>query len=1091
MASLQDRIEMAIKSTFDSKGFDEAEKRTKKLKDDTKDASKSAKDFGTSLGAGLKTAAVGVLARGISKLATEIPRLTKKSADYIETLNVLEVAFDGNSESIRKFTSNIADTLNLDDATLIKTAASFKTLANSMGYASELGSKFSRMMTQLSTDVASLYNTDIKDAASMIQYAVQGQGKTLKAKTGASVNETTVQLVLDTIGVDATVTKMNDYEKALARTIAITYEMQNAEGDLARTIEAPANQMRVMGEQLTQLARNIGNVFLPAVAAVLPYLNGVLLVLNRIISSLASLVGFREDAWNNYEDKSKSLKDAFDDLGASVGGVGSEAEKTNKKLMGLRGFDKLNVIKTPTKSSGSGGSGGTAINPKLLDAFNKLYDNYDSMLDGVETKATKIANAIMKALGQIDFSNLISAGERLWNAFKPFAENVGKGLLWTFENVLVPIGKWTIEDVIPTFLDMLADGFTILNNAIEVFKPAGKWLWEEFLSPVAKWAGGTIVNTLKDLEGVLKAIAKNKLLSAVLTGGVVFATVAKNIGKLTTALGATKLGGAISRLISPMTKLFNKVKDGTKIYGNLNDGINEGIKSWRIEQGILDKKTGKFNGLKGAINGAKTATENLIIAAVGLETFKSSLDDMAESGWNLGNGLGAAAGAFATLSGSITAGAVFGPMGAAIGGVVGGITLLNESLDALFDHLAEKNKTSIDLVNEQRDAIQKQNEKALDNIAYVQVQTDRAKELSLELGNYVDENGKVTGSVDEVNAILDELNGLLGTEYKVTGDTITQNGKKIQSLKGIQDEIDKYIKKMKLQIVQEQIQQLYKDALNKQIEAMKKRNEAADVINELTEKAIKNNGILEGDEKRRLDKAKTDYANLSASIDGYQKNMDNYSKATNEVVKGNYDTAVEYLTKTEKGVYKSFDDLMKDADKTTDKTTKTIAEKIKKLDGTKIKIKGTVEVDDSGLQKLKNQISKEKVTFKSSTGATIVGNLQLTRKALGGIFSGGQWHDIAKYATGGLPNSGQLFVAREAGPELVGKIGSNTAVMNNNQIVSSVASGVYNAVKSAMNSTSGGVYNIYLDENHKLGTYTLEQLKGMAKSNGKPIRIGG
>ena len=72
MASLQDRMEMLIKSIFDSKGFDEAEKRTKKLKNDTKDASKSAKDFGKSFEAGLKTAAVGLLAKGISKLSTEI-----------------------------------------------------------------------------------------------------------------------------------------------------------------------------------------------------------------------------------------------------------------------------------------------------------------------------------------------------------------------------------------------------------------------------------------------------------------------------------------------------------------------------------------------------------------------------------------------------------------------------------------------------------------------------------------------------------------------------------------------------------------------------------------------------------------------------------------------------------------------------------------------------------------------------------------------------------------------------------------------------------------------------------------------------------
>lgn len=114
-------------------------------------------------------------------------------------------------------------------------------------------------------------------------------------------------------------------------------------------------------------------------------------------------------------------------------------------------------------------------------------------------------------------------------------------------------------------------------------------------------------------------------------------------------------------------------------------------------------------------------------------------------------------------------------------------------------------------------------------------------------------------------------------------------------------------------------------------------------------------------------------------------------------------------------------------------------------------------------------------------------------RANGGIFANGQWHDITTYAGGGLPPVGQMFVAREAGPELVGKIGSHTAVMNNDQIVGSVANGVYNAVRSAMSSQNQGtqVYNIYLDENHKIGTYTLEQLQGMAKTNGRPITITG
>ena len=70
-------------------------------------------------------------------------------------------------------------------------------------------------------------------------------------------------------------------------------------------------------------------------------------------------------------------------------------------------------------------------------------------------------------------------------------------------------------------------------------------------------------------------------------------------------------------------------------------------------------------------------------------------------------------------------------------------------------------------------------------------------------------------------------------------------------------------------------------------------------------------------------------------------------------------------------------------------------------------------------------------------------------KATGGIFAG-HWQPITAYASGGSPSAGEMFVAREAGPEMVGTIGGHTAVMNNDQIVASVSSGVYEAVLAAM-----------------------------------------
>ena len=110
-------------------------------------------------------------------------------------------------------------------------------------------------------------------------------------------------------------------------------------------------------------------------------------------------------------------------------------------------------------------------------------------------------------------------------------------------------------------------------------------------------------------------------------------------------------------------------------------------------------------------------------------------------------------------------------------------------------------------------------------------------------------------------------------------------------------------------------------------------------------------------------------------------------------------------------------------------------------------------------------------------------------RAEGGVFANGRWQPVTAYANGGIPNTGQLFVAREAGPELVGTIGGNTAVMNNKQIVSSVAAGVsgavYSAVLAAMAKSGGGSpsFNIYVG-GKRITDVVIEEVNQRTKATG-------
>jgi len=148
-----------------------------------------------------------------------------------------------------------------------------------------------------------------------------------------------------------------------------------------------------MNEQWQRLQRNVGNLFMGMIGKVLPYLNAILMVLTEIVSSIATLLGFKIDDFDFFDESAVSGIEDFGD------GLDSATDSAKKLKQSLRGFDKLNVITTPTDSTGGAGSGVGGINPKLMEAFNSAFDEYQRKLDNVEMKATKIRDKIMSWLG--------------------------------------------------------------------------------------------------------------------------------------------------------------------------------------------------------------------------------------------------------------------------------------------------------------------------------------------------------------------------------------------------------------------------------------------------------------------------------------------------------------------------------------------------------------------------------------------------------------------------------------------------------------------------------------------------------------------
>lgn len=95
---------------------------------------------------------------------------------------------------------------------------------------------------------------------------------------------------------------------------------------------------------------------------------------------------------------------------------------------------------------------------------------------------------------------------------------------------------------------------------------------------------------------------------------------------------------------------------------------------------------------------------------------------------------------------------------------------------------------------------------------------------------------------------------------------------------------------------------------------------------------------------------------------------------------------------------------------------------------------------------------------------------------------------VPKFASGGYPNTGELFLAREAGPELVGSIRGRSAVANNDQIVEGIRQGVYEAVSAAQNGNQGGAVEVklYID-----GRQVAASVEKAQRERGATIYPGG
>lgn len=295
-------------------------------------------------------------------------------------------------------------------------------------------------------------------------------------------------------GYGKTTAKMTEQEKVALRYKFVMDKLSLANGDFARTSDSWANQTRVLSLRFNELKATLGQGFINVFT---PIVKGINFVLSKLQVLANAFKSFTEMIFGNAggDNGGSAITDLETDAAnasSAVSGIGDSAKKSAKDLKSLASFDTAQVLKGDNDDSGSSGGGtGGGIG---TSGFN--------FTDGIKQQVSDIGNIF----NGINFDSLINSFNRVKEAAEPLITTIRNGLKWLYDNVLVPLAKWTIEDLLPSFLNLIAGALTVLNPLITAFEPIFKWFWDNFLQPIASWTGGVIVDTINLLADALTKI---------------------------------------------------------------------------------------------------------------------------------------------------------------------------------------------------------------------------------------------------------------------------------------------------------------------------------------------------------------------------------------------------------------------------------------------------------------------------------------------------------------------------------------------------------------------------------------------------------
>lgn len=335
----------------------------------------------------------------VQSIGNTIASWLHTSNQYIEDLNLFTASMGKYAEEAQTYAEAVSEALGIDPGEFMRNQGVFNTIISGFGVASDKAYLMSKNLTQLGYDLSSFFNITVDDAMQKVQSGIAGELEPLR-RLGYDLSVARLQEEALALGIEKKVSAMTQAEKSQLRYYAIMTQVTTAQGDMARTLNAPANQLRVLQAQVTQCARALGNIFIPALNAVLPYAIALAKIVRMLANSIASLFGFKlpEVDYSGISAGASAVGDLADNAGDASDGLGKAGKAAKKLKNALLGIDELNVLSKDDSSSGSGSGSGAGIGGGDLGID---LPTYDFLGDVITSKVDEIVQMIKDAMWEI------------------------------------------------------------------------------------------------------------------------------------------------------------------------------------------------------------------------------------------------------------------------------------------------------------------------------------------------------------------------------------------------------------------------------------------------------------------------------------------------------------------------------------------------------------------------------------------------------------------------------------------------------------------------------------------------------------------